>query len=139
MPEVPDPSGEGLLISIKELNPHNHATNEVIDRNLLVLFDRLIELQDACELALVITSGLRSDEQQAKLREDGKTKAIASQHLAGAAADILDSEGLLADWCLSNLKALEAIGFWMEHPDYTKGWVHVQINPPRSGRRVFIP
>lgn len=127
------------MISIKELNPNEYPTNTVIENNLKILFERLMELQDAAEMALTITSGLRSDEKQMGLIAAGKSKAVGSKHLAGAAADIYDPEGILGKWCLDNLKALERIGLWMEHPDYTENWVHVQIMAPRSGKRVFIP
>lgn len=127
------------MISKTELNPRNFPTNEVIEKNLDILFQRLMELQDACEMALTITSGLRSDEFQMKLIEEGKSKAFGSKHLAGAAADLADPEGILSDWALSNLKVLENIGLWMEDPNYTPGWVHVQMMAPRSGKRVFIP
>jgi hypothetical protein len=98
-----------------------------------------MELQDACEMALTVTSGLRSDEFQLKLIEEGKSKAFGSKHLAGAACDLADPDGLLADWSLSNLQALERIGLWIEDPAYTKGWLHVQMMAPKSGKRVFIP
>lgn len=127
------------MISIKELNPHNYPTNEAMKKNLEILFQRVMELQDACEIALTITSGLRSDEHQAKLIAEGKSGALHSKHLAGAAADLYDPDGLLADWALINLKVLENIGLWIEDPAYTKGWLHVQMMPPKSGKRVFIP
>jgi hypothetical protein len=134
------------VISIKELNPHDYPIKEgsTIEKNLAILFQRLMELQDATELAFKITSG--SDEKQAELVAAGLTKAVHSKHIAGAAADIADPDGLLADWCLSNPKALEAIGLWVEHPDYTfsetderKRWVHCQMMAPKSGRRIFVP
>lgn len=127
------------MISISELNPHDYPTNETQKKNLQILFERLMELQDATGLAFVVTSGLRSDEQQLSLIAQGKTNAMHSKHLAGAAADIYDPDGLLADWCLSNELSLKAIGLWMEHPDYTPRWTHLQMMSPKSGRRIFIP
>lgn len=62
-----------------------------------------------------------------------------SNHMLGLAADFKDSDGQLADWCLNNLKVLEQAGLYLEHPDYTKGWVHLQAVAPKSGKRVFIP
>ena len=40
--------------SIEELNPHNLETNQVIDKNLVILYERLEELQDAIGIDLVI-------------------------------------------------------------------------------------
>jgi hypothetical protein len=34
---------------------------------------------------------------------------------------------------------LRDLALWLEHPASTKGWAHVQLRPPRSGRRVFYP
>lgn len=125
--------------SIEELNPHNLETNQVIDKNLVILYERLEELQDAIGIDLVINSGLRSQEAQNKLIAAKKSKAVNSLHLVGAAADIKDKDGKIAKWVMSNLNFMKIIGLWIESPDYCKGWVHVQIFPPKSGNRVFIP
>jgi hypothetical protein len=124
---------------ISELNPHNYPTSGAVPNNLKILFERVMELQDACEMEFTVTSGLRSEEQQLELISQGKSNALTSKHLAGAAADLHDPDGLISDYCLSNPEVLERIGLWMEHPDHTKGWVHVQIMAPKSGKRVFIP
>lgn len=66
--------------------------------------------------------------------------ALGSKHLIGCACDVRDTGARdLARWCLRNLDALEAIGLWMEDPQWTPTWVHLQIVPPGSGRRVYIP
>ena len=62
-----------------------------------------------------------------------------SQHVECCAGDLYDPEGELDDWCMSNQAVLERIGLWLEHPSATKGWCHLQIVPPKSGRRVFYP
>lgn len=124
---------------ISELNPKNYPTNPNIDKNLKVLFDRLLEMQAASKMNFIITSGLRSEAKQKSLIDAGKTKAIHSLHLAGAAADVLDKDGNLKDFILKNPEFLKSIGFWCEHPDYTKGWMHFQILAPKSGKRFFIP
>lgn len=127
------------MIHIGELNPHGYKTTPVIDKNLKILFERLMELQDASEMAFVITSGLRSDEQQLELRAQGKTRAVHSKHLAGAAADVYDPDRILSDWVLSNIEIVTRCGLWVEDPAYTKDWVHFQMMAPNSGKRVFIP
>lgn len=127
------------MISMKELNPHGYPVNDVIEKNLKILHERMNELREAYGKPMVVTSGLRSDEKQAELIAQGKSKATASKHLAGAACDILDRNGKLGVWCLNNEDVLRRIGLWCEHPDYTKGWVHFQIMAPKSGKRFFIP
>ncbi len=71
--------------------------------------------------------------------------AKASRHITGEAIDLRDHGTRdLARWCLKNLDALDEIGLWMEDPQWThtppgQPWVHLQIQPPRSHRRVYIP
>lgn len=124
---------------ISELNPRDFPTNPNIDKNLKILFDRVIELQEAFDSDFVITSGLRSEAFQAELIAAGKTNSKFSKHLAGAACDIADKKKALAKYIKENEALLKAIGLYAEHPDYTKGWVHVQILQPKSGKRIFIP
>lgn len=69
-----------------------------------------------------------------------------SKHMDGNACDLLDNDGSLDKWCMANLKELERIGLWLEHPSATKsperygeGWCHVQRLPPKSNNRVFYP
>lgn len=62
-----------------------------------------------------------------------------SKHITAEAIDLPDADRTLATWCVDNLDVLEEIGLWMENPRWTPTWVHVQIVPPKSGRRVYIP
>ena len=124
---------------ISELNPHGYKTNEQVDKNLAVLYQRLIELQDAAGMDFTITSGLRSEAQQNELILRGKTNAKASKHLTGFAADIYDPDQVLQKYLTENPKVLENIGLWCEDFSHTPNWVHCQAIPPRSGKRFFIP
>ena len=64
-----------------------------------------------------------------------------SKHMTGQALDVYDPEGHLDDWLMTEegQAALMELGLWIEHPSATRGWSHLQIVPPRSGRRVFYP
>jgi len=62
-----------------------------------------------------------------------------SRHLTGEAVDLYDPKGLLDSWCLAHQQQLAGLQLWLESPAYTPGWCHVQIVPPASGARVFIP
>lgn len=75
------------------------------------------------------------------LAVNAKTQGAAkkSHHTLCRACDLADPKGDIGHWCLTNLKALEAIGLWLEHPSKTPTWCHLQIVPPKSGRRVFMP
>jgi hypothetical protein len=76
-----------------------------------------------------------------------KNAATGSRHLTARAVDLRDTPDRdLARWCLRNLDQLEDIGLWMEDPQWTWNekaggapWVHLQIVPPGSGRRVYVP
>jgi hypothetical protein len=82
-----------------------------------------------------ITSGWRPSSINAAV--PGAAKG--SKHLSCLAIDLEDRNGMLDAWCMANLDALEDLGLWLEHPDATPGWCHLQILPPRSGNRVFSP
>lgn len=68
-----------------------------------------------------------------------------SVHLTCEGVDIQDSRTQdLARWCLRNLPILQRLGLYLENPRWTFSeggdhWVHIQIRPPASGNRVFIP
>lgn len=76
----------------------------------------------------------------------------ASTHLTGRGIDLDDHlDRRLAVWCCKNLDVLKRLGLYMEDPRWTGGrerkpgegerdpWVHLQIVPPKSGRRVYVP
>lgn len=69
--------------------------------------------------------------------------AATSRHITGEAVDLQDTgDRAFARWCLANLDALDNAGLWMERPQWTGGadpWVHLQIVPPKSGKRVYVP
>jgi hypothetical protein len=81
------------------------------------------------------TSGWRPAELNAKVPGAAKT----SKHITGDAIDLEDVDGKLKEWCVFNQDKLEALGLYMEHPEATPTWVHLQQLPPRSGNRIFRP
>lgn len=81
------------------------------------------------------TSCLRSIADQQRINPS----AMGSSHLYGAAVDIADPKGYLADWLICNPNKLVELGLWMENPEKTKGWCHLQIYAPKSLNRVFNP
>ena len=83
------------------------------------------------------TSCLRSIKDQKRINP----KAMGSSHLYGCAVDIADKDGKLAQWLLSveGQRKLIECGLWMEDPKYTKGWVHLSSQIPKSGNRYFVP
>lgn len=63
-----------------------------------------------------------------------------SKHISARACDLRDTaDRALARWCMNNLDALTKIGLWMEDPQWTPTWVHLQTIAPNSGMRVYRP
>jgi hypothetical protein len=66
--------------------------------------------------------------------------AASSKHLTGEGIDLRDNGTRdLAQWCLKNEESLTEIGLWMERPQWCPTWVHLQIVPPGSRRRYYVP
>lgn len=125
------------MISLLELNEHGYATTPEIDTNLATLLARLNHVRIAYGKPMTISSGLRSSAQQEALIKAGASNAHHSKHLVGAAADVEDHDGEFYDWCRANEALLEEIQLWCETRQ--GGWQHLQIFPPTSGNRWFIP
>lgn len=122
-------------------------TDEVRDNAGLLLerVNRLLESAAAKDVnpaidattGTFVASGWRPRTVNDSTRNSGKN----SRHIVGLAIDLRDTvpERPLARWCLRNLDLLEEIGLWMEDPQWTPTWVHLQAVPPGSGRRVYVP
>ncbi|MGL5936028.1 MAG: D-Ala-D-Ala carboxypeptidase family metallohydrolase [Cetobacterium sp.] len=82
-----------------------------------------------------MTSGYRSPEYNKTI----KGAAPNSNHMAGKAIDISDSDKALAKFCVSHEQMLNQYGLWCEDPRTTPTWVHFQSVPPKSGKRFYIP
>lgn len=58
-----------------------------------------------------------------------------SAHLSCEAVDFKDADGALKEFCTPEI--LEKVGLYMEAPDSTPTWCHLQIRPTKN--RVFKP
>ena len=123
------------MITIHELNPNNYLLTLEQERNFNLLFDRLNLLRSKYGHPMIITSGVRSLEDQARINPS----AMGSAHVKAAAADIADPDRRLGDWLIDNIGFCEQTGLWMEDLRFTPRWIHIQIIPPKSGNRIFIP
>lgn len=81
------------------------------------------------------SSCLRSIESQKRINPS----AMGSSHLYGCAVDIADPDGKLAAWLLAHKNKLVECGLWMENPEKTSGWSHLQSYAPKSMNRIFNP
>ncbi len=93
-----------------------------------------VPLRDA-GITATVSSGWRPQTINATVPGAAKN----SKHIYCLAIDLDDRDGRLDAWCMVNLTALEELGLWLEHPEATPGWCHLQTRPPRSGNRVFYP
>lgn len=97
--------------------------------------DRVNELLAAFGEDRKVNSGWRP----AAVNAGVPNAAAKSKHMTCEACDLNDDDGSLDAWCMANQPELERIGLWLESPDTTPRWCHVQTVPPRSGHRVFLP
>lgn len=133
------------MISILELNRNDVPLTPEMQANLSVLHDRINVIRMEWARPMIVTSGVRSREDQKRIYTDiAKRKGVAviripmgSRHLTAQACDIEDRDGSLMLWCQANVSLLEQTGLWCEAG--TVGWVHFQTVAPTSGNRFFKP
>lgn len=111
-----------------ELTPELRANARETIRRVNLLLQR-------AGMARKVTSGWRP----AAVNATVPGAAKGSKHINCIAIDLEDRDGRLDAWCMAHLEVLEEIGLWLEHPDATPDWCHLQTLPPGSGNRVFEP
>ena len=128
------------MISMEEILMDRAEFNSLpidIQANLITLHSRINVIRKAYAKPMYVNSGLR------RLQDQPANAASKSKHLIGAAIDLRDDDnGTLWKWCLKNLDLMAKVGLWLEDPRWTHGagnWMHFQIIPPGSGKRVFVP
>lgn len=97
-------------------------------RKLTALMDDLIQR--------LISSGFRTTESN---QDAGGAKR--SNHMKGLATDLINFGHYLKQDYLKNKEnsLLVKHDLYLEDPDFTPTWTHLQSTPPRSGKRIFIP
>lgn len=134
------------MITLKELlqgTPVGSLSPETA-LNLQVLLERINVIRKAYNKPMTVSSGLRSMKHHLEVyRKKGITDPakipMKSKHLFGQAVDIADPKQELQKWVLANVKLLETAQLWCEDFGATPAWVHFQTQPPRSGKRFFMP
>jgi len=122
-----------LYFTLKELNPHNYTLTPEIEANLNILINKVSVIREAYGKSLVVTSGLRSQADQARINP----KAPKSAHLEGKAVDISDVNGDFNKFLKNNTKLLEDNGLYCE--ERQGPWQHLQTRQPKSKKRWFLP
>lgn len=101
---------------------------------LAILNDFLTEL--GLDPMPTVSSGFRPSSVNSKIPNAAKK----SLHMTGLAIDLSDPKGELDELIASKPELLDKYGLWLEHPDSTPGWSHIDKGI-RSERklRIFHP
>lgn len=110
----------------------DHPLTPAQEDNLGRLLTALNIVRRAYGKPLTVSSGYRPAAINANV---GGAKR--SAHMTCEACDFSDPNKEFATWCMANIDVLVRAGLYLEHPDYTKNWVHLQIRPTKN--RIFIP
>lgn len=100
--------------------------------NLFDLLPRVNWVRFQYGKPLIVNSGYRPVDINASVGG-----ANNSSHTLCMAVDFKDADGDFALWCLNSLDIIKHAGLYMESPDYTRGWVHLQSRP--TNNNPFIP
>ena len=134
------------MISMNELLSNQARLGDLpndVQNNLNDLLVKINKVRLAYGKPMIVTSGLRTTKHHLEIyARKGiypPKVPMKSNHLSGRAVDFSDSDGKLKAWVKDNIKLIEEIGLWLEDFSATKTWCHFQINPPKSGKRFFMP
>ena len=106
-----------------------------MEQNLQLLLTAVNKLRTDYGIPMYVSSGYRP----AAINATVPNAATHSWHMVCAAVDFADVDRKISNWCLANLDKLAEYGLWMEDAGSTPTWTHLQVYPPKSGNRVFIP
>ena len=126
------------MVSFKEMLGKTSIADVPIEHqhNMQELLKKVNVLRQLWDAPFIVTSGYRTWQDHCRIYgRDNPPKG--SQHLIGAAIDIADPKGDILKWLKSNPSIAEESGLHFE--DGTNGWVHMQLNPPKSKKRFFYP
>lgn len=103
-----------------------------LEENLVKLLLALNIIRETWGKPMIVTSAYRPGRYNTAA---GGAKN--SAHLTCEAVDISDVNGDLKEFLVKNVELLEKAGLWMEHPDRTPSWCHLQTRRVRN--RIFMP
>lgn len=85
----------------------------------------------------IVSSGFRP----VSVNEMTVNSAKKSNHILGLAVDLKDVNHNIFKAILKpeNLAKAQELGIYFEDARATKTWIHMQIVPPKSGKRIFKP
>lgn len=107
-----------------------YPLSDNLEANLEKLLEAVNKLRSLYGKPMYVSSGYRPGHYN---KAAGGAKN--SSHLVCLAIDFKDPKNELKKWI--TVKILEDCGLYMEHPDDTPTWMHVQIRPTKN--RIFLP
>lgn len=116
---------------------HPEVTDEVRE-NIRILLESVNPLLEDMGIDdPSISSGFRTVAVNASLANSAKK----SLHCQGLAVDLEDVDRTKAKAIFNSPHLLSKYELWLEHPDFTEGWVHLDKSTLRAARalRVFKP
>lgn len=127
------------LLKGRDLQYPADYTQEISD-NLDKLLVIMNQIRSAYGISMTVNSGWRPP----SINSNTPGAAKHSKHMLGLACDIADPDGSLWAWTINNLQLMKDLGIFMEHKWWTSsdssgGWVHYQLSPSNSGKRIFVP
>lgn len=111
-----------------------YPTTEQMEVDIAILLHRVNGLLVELNAGEKVTSGYRPGHYN--VRAGG---ARTSAHTTCEAIDLADPQGDTKKKIIANPSILEKYNLYMEHPDATPSWCHLQTRPTRSGSRIFKP
>lgn len=109
-----------------------YPLDPIKEANAIELLRRVNGLLFELGIKADITSGYRPGHWNKKAGGSEK-----SAHLSCEAIDLKDNFGKIKE--AITIELLKKYDLYMEHPDSTVGWCHLQSRKTRSGKRVFHP
>ena len=103
-----------------------------VKKNLMALCDICNEWGKLYPMPIAVKRGYRDESLNKKVGG-----SLTSPHLLGLAADFVDKDGSLALWFMNNTHVLRELNLFMENPQKTLGWVHLQTR--KCSQTVFNP
>jgi uncharacterized protein YcbK (DUF882 family) len=114
------------------IDPSDMTPEQLTNANLVV--SKCNELLTKLNLTSTVRSGYRRPEDNA-----AANGATHSKHMTFQACDLEDNDNRIKNAIRQNIDILVDIGVYCEDFGHTPTWTHVQIVPPKSGKRVFLP
>lgn len=98
-----------------------------LEANLIDYLERINKFRAFYNKPMYVNSGYRPGKYN-----EAAGGAKGSSHMLCMAADFKDKDGSLDAFCVEHIDKLNEFGLYLEHPDHTPGWCHLQSRPTKN-------